>query len=299
MQTKMISGEVKSLESDNPNGEFLVKLSTPSLDRDGEVVAPGCFDPLPDHITFDVDHGLKTSAVVGSGVPYYDGNDLMVKGTFSSIARAQEIRTLVNERHIRSTSVAMRAPKKETKDGVTTIFKAELLNGSFVAVPANRDALVVLSKVGARNSTSDQETIQAIHDYSGALGAACDGKAAKRIQTKGVTFPGSFEERQEELSEAIEAMYADADWVNILATYDDRVVYEVMGGASDDMQFETPYTWDGDEVTLGTPAPVEAEGVVTPAQPGDEKSVSDAQSADDGEAMKLRAHAWQLLSQAI
>lgn len=299
MQTKMISGEVKSLESDNPNGEFLVKLSTPSLDRDGEVVAPGCFDPLPDHITFDVDHGLKTSAVVGSGVPYYEGNDLMVKGTFSSIARAQEIRTLVNERHIRSTSVAMRAPKKETKDGVTTIFKAELLNGSFVAVPANRDALVVLSKVGARNSSSDQGAIQAIHDYSGALGANCDGKAAKRLQTKGVTFPGSFEERQEELSEAIEALYADADWVNILATYDDRVVYEVMGGASDDMQFQTPYTWDGDEVTLGTPAPVEAEGVVTPAQPGDEKSVSDAQSADDGEAMKLRAHAWQLLSQAI
>lgn len=297
MQTKMISGEVKALESDQPDGEFLVKLSTPTLDRDGEVVDSGAFDPLPDHITFDVDHGLKTSAVVGSGVPYYDGDNLMVKGRFSSIPRAQEIRTLVNEGHIRSTSVAMRAPKKETKDGITHILKAELLNGSFVAVPANRDALVVLSKVGARNNASDAETIQAIHDHAANLGAACDGKTAKRIQTKAVV--GSYEERQEELQEAVQALYADADWVNVIATFEDRIVFEVYGGASDDMQFEVSYTWDGDEPTLGTPTAVEVEQVVIPAQPGDEKSVADAQSAADGEVMKLRAHAWRLLSQAI
>ena len=182
MEVKAITGHVKSLETENPNGEFLVTLSTPSLDRDGEVIQDGAFNPLPDHITFDIDHGLSTSTTVGSGQPFYEDGKLMVRGTFSSIPRAQEVRTLVNEGHIRTTSVAFRGAVKETKDGVPHITKAELLNGAFVPVPANRDALVVSSKVGARNSTADAKTIQAMHDHSVSLGAQCssqdDGKSA-------------------------------------------------------------------------------------------------------------------------
>src|SRR3546814_9744252 len=88
-QTKMFAlGEVKAVEDadGDPNGEFDVILSAPTLDRDGEVIDAKVFDPLPDHITFDIDHGMSTATTVGSGVPEYlpDGR-LRVKGTYSSI----------------------------------------------------------------------------------------------------------------------------------------------------------------------------------------------------------------------
>lgn len=146
-ETKMFAlGEVKSVEGDHPNGEFDVILSAPTLDRDGEVIDAKVFEPLPEHITFDIDHGMSTATTVGSGSPYYDGDVLRVKGTFSSIPRAQEVRTLIREGHIRTTSVAFMGAVREEKDGTPHVVKAELLNGAFVAIPSNRDALVLSAK---------------------------------------------------------------------------------------------------------------------------------------------------------
>jgi hypothetical protein len=148
-ETKMFAlGEVKAVEDANgdPNGEFDVILSAPTLDRDGEVIDAKVFDPLPDHITFDIDHGMSTATTVGSGTPYYDGDMLRVKGTYSSIPRAQEVRTLVREGHIRTTSVAFMSAEREQKDGVTHIVKAELLNGAFVPIPSNRQSVVLSAK---------------------------------------------------------------------------------------------------------------------------------------------------------
>jgi hypothetical protein len=182
MESKMLAfAEVKEVASEHPNGEFEVVLSAPTLDRDGEVLDGKCFEPLPDHITFDIDHGLSTATTVGSGKPFYDGDLLKVRGTFSSIPRAQEVRTLVNEGHIRTTSVAFRAAEKTTKDGTPHITRAELLNGAFVPVPSNRDALVLSSKgvkAGARHSSADMERIQATHDHMAALGASCGAEKA-------------------------------------------------------------------------------------------------------------------------
>lgn len=144
---QFLTGEVKALDS-NPEGpgEFEVILSAPTLDRDGEVIDSNAFDPLPDHITFDTDHGLSVATTVGSGVPRYEDGVLKVTGTYSSIPRAQEVRTLVAEGHIRTTSVAFMAPKREVKDGVPHVTRAELLNGAFVPVPANREAVVLAAK---------------------------------------------------------------------------------------------------------------------------------------------------------
>jgi hypothetical protein len=160
---------------DTGPGAFEVILSAPTKDRDGDTLLPEEWkQPLPEHITFDADHGMSVATTVGSGVPRIDektGN-LIVSGTYSSLPRAQEVRTLVNEGHIRTTSVAFMSEKTE-KDGKTSAVR-ELLNGAFVAVPSNRDALVLASKTvkaGARNSASDAEHIQAIHDHAVALGA--------------------------------------------------------------------------------------------------------------------------------
>ncbi|HQV83156.1 MAG TPA: hypothetical protein PLX57_08625 [Ornithinibacter sp.] len=142
-------GEVKAVEDadGDPNGEFDVILSAPTLDRDGEVIDAKVFDPLPAHITFDIDHGMSTATTVGSGVPSYDeAGRLRVKGTYSSIPRAQEVRTLVREGHIRTTSVAFMGAVREEKDGVTHIVKAELLNGAFVPIPSNRESVVLSAK---------------------------------------------------------------------------------------------------------------------------------------------------------
>jgi hypothetical protein len=61
-------------DTDSPNGTFDVILSAPVKDRDGETVRPDEWEPLPDHITFDIDHGMSVASTVGSGKPSLDEN---------------------------------------------------------------------------------------------------------------------------------------------------------------------------------------------------------------------------------
>lgn len=130
--------------SDHPHGEFDVILSTKTRDRDGDELLPDEWKtPLPEHITFDSDHGMSVESCVGSGRPFInDDGQLQVRGTFASTPHAQNVRTLVNEGHIRSVSVSFMT-RKGTKDAKP---QRELLNGAFVAVPANPEALVLSSK---------------------------------------------------------------------------------------------------------------------------------------------------------
>jgi hypothetical protein len=55
--------------ADGP-GTFSLILSTDAVDRDGEIVESGAFNPLPDHISMDVDHGMSVATTVGSGRPF-------------------------------------------------------------------------------------------------------------------------------------------------------------------------------------------------------------------------------------
>jgi hypothetical protein len=172
-------------DATSETGTFDVILSAQSLDRDGEILRQDEWkQPLPDHITFDTDHGMSVATTIGSGKPYLnEDGDLQVQGTYSSIDRAQEVRTLVNEGHIRTTSVAFMTTKTAKSHGKA---ERELLNGSFVAIPSNRDTVVlaskaldVVEKAGSRNNKTDKKTIQAIHDHAASLGASCaDAEAA-------------------------------------------------------------------------------------------------------------------------
>lgn len=195
---------VQTAETDDPNGAFDVILSAPTLDRDGEIIDTRAFDPLPGHIPFDVDHAMTVTGTVGSGQPYYDeSGNLRVKGTFASTPLGQEVRTLVNEGHIRTTSVTFMAADRVKDDkGIMHVKQAELLNGTFTPVPSNREAVVVSAKaleaaldekVGARNSATDMNHIQAAHDAMAALGAVC-GKNHTDADTK--TTPDQGEESE-------------------------------------------------------------------------------------------------------
>lgn len=130
-------------------GEFEAILSMPTLDRDAEIIDPYAFAPLPTKITIDVDHGMSVAATVGSGTPYYTPDGvLMVRGTFASTPRAQEVRTLVREGHVDRMSVAYRAARYEIDpgDGVMHLRSGELLNAAIVAIPANREAAITAVK---------------------------------------------------------------------------------------------------------------------------------------------------------
>lgn len=156
-----------------PNGGFTAVLSTPSEDRDGdELFRDEWKDFQFDRYTLDMDHGMSVAETVGSFVPYFDGEKMMMDAYFSSIPRAQEVRTLVDEGHIRTVSVAFMVDK--TKKSGTP--RRELLNAGIVAIPSNRDAVILASKAASalKDALSDQtegdvpdEVIKAVREALG------------------------------------------------------------------------------------------------------------------------------------
>lgn len=194
---------VESVESEHPNGEFDVILSTNALDRDGENLHPEEWkSPLPEHITFDSDHGMSVSTTVGSGKPFInDQGQLQVRGTFAGTEHGQTVRQLVNEGHIRSVSVAFMERKAKSKDAKP---ERELLNGAFVAVPANPEAVVLASKAmdSAQEEDSEMARVQAIHDMACEMGAMCSEGNMKSFKTSTPDGVGTPEESAEESAAA-------------------------------------------------------------------------------------------------
>jgi HK97 family phage prohead protease len=223
------TAEVKAVSSDGP-GEFEAVISVPTIDRDGEVVAKGAFNPLPGGVPIHVDHRMDSEGLVGTGRPYYAGDELRLKGTFAGTPRAQIIRQLVVEGHLGAMSVGFMDAKRVVKDGVPTITKAELLEVSFVTVPSNREALVVAAKDaavkrGARNSKQDAERIQAAHDLFVDLGAACplhDDDAEKSATDTDpddkAAAPAAAEDRPADVNLVDQVLAAAARATAVLAT---------------------------------------------------------------------------------
>lgn len=301
---KSLAATIKAVETDNPNGEFEAILSTSTPDREGESIAAGAFDPLPATMPIYVQHDWMEKALpIGRGVPSYLGDVLTIKGTYASSARAQEVRALVGEGVIDSMSVGFLNGKRKSIGGQKTVTKGEAFEASFTGVPVNPTAAVLSSKAlaslkaGARNSKSDMAHMQAAHDSLVSAGVDCGG--AKAIDTSDVkAIAGSYEDRQEDITEALAlasapslaALYPNTDpgdlaWrINIVATFDDHVVYRF--GWDDDDGWSATYTWDGETVTLGTPEAVSIDQVVTPASPDAPESPA---SAGDSAAKSLDA----------
>ncbi len=124
-------------------GGFTAIASTDSLDRDGEVLAVGCFAPLPASIPVHLDHTLSAAALIGRATPYYVGNELRIDAYFASTPDAQQARVKVIEGIIDSVSVVFRALQRVTVGGVPTVVAAELLACDLVSIGSQRDARVV------------------------------------------------------------------------------------------------------------------------------------------------------------
>lgn len=262
---------------DDPNGSFELVLSDPTLDREKEIVDAKCFGALPDHITMDIDHGMSVSTTVGSGTPSYaaDGS-LVVKGTYASTELGQMTRTLVNEGHIRSASVAFMPVETEMVKGVKHVRKAVLLNGAFTGIPVNESARILTSKsvrevkAGARNSAADMERIQTMHDTSVELGADCSGAAKSIRSVKAIV--GTVEALQERVRDALEDAYGD--YATCLHGVDpDKGLVYFDWWAGDGDHYQQAFTDDGAVVTLeGDATEVDIQEVVVPDADADREA---------------------------
>jgi hypothetical protein len=298
--TKAVAS-VEPVETDQyPNGAFDIILSAQTKDRDGDTLTADQWKmPLPEHITMDADHGMSVATTVGSGKPFInDDGDLQVRGTYSSIPRAQEVRALVNEGHIKTTSVAFMVDKS-TKGAKS---ERELLNGAFVSIPSNREAVILSSKafaevkVGARNSATDAQHIQSIHDSAMSLGAACaSGEADGANKALGAVAETdtSDEASPADLASAVDAaldeacaLLADVDPATLPPAVAQALALVQAASASADALLESLGVADPDDPDAPADAPAG-----TPA----EKSAAGT-AADDAAEVELKGRALLILA---
>lgn len=134
-----------------PTGGFTAVLSTPSEDRDGDRLFRDEWKQFTqERYPLDMDHGMTVADTIGSFVPYFDGEKMMMDAVFAKTPKAQEVRMLVSPdengiRHISSVSVAFMTDKSR-KSGEP---QRELLNAGVVCIPSNRDAVILASKAAS------------------------------------------------------------------------------------------------------------------------------------------------------
>lgn len=136
--TRFLDGAITKSSKDDFPGSFEGIASSPTLDRDNEVIDARAFLPLPREVPIHFNH--NTSDPVGVGQPVYRGDDLWIVGRFGRTDRAQEIRSLSLDGIVSRFSVGFHAPQTAKVDGITHIKTAELLEISLVTVPSNRQA---------------------------------------------------------------------------------------------------------------------------------------------------------------
>lgn len=181
MRPTFAIAEVKAAASEHPNGEFEIVMSTDSVDRDGEIIVKGAFDPLPASIPLHAFHDFTRP--IGRVVPGYDAAGRLVgRGFFGSDEESQRMRAKVTDGLIGHTSVGFMAAQREQKDGVPHVTRAELLEVSLVSVPSNRDAAVLMAKQydpeDADSKATKADRLQSIHDMAVANGATCGARSA-------------------------------------------------------------------------------------------------------------------------
>lgn len=280
-----------------PFGSFQVILSTPTKDLEGDELKTLEWElPLPDHITFDIDHGMSAEKTIGSGKPYIDARGfLMVDGTYASTKQAQDLRALVNEKHIRTVSVAFLTKRIKGEDGKITI-KRTLLNGGFVAIPANPEAVVTSAK------------------------SLEDATAKNLADAKKKSILNSVEALQDRVNDAIEDTYPD-EFGSLLGVIpgDAGTGYVVWNAYDqDDWDSETvkqDFTDDGSVVTLvGERVEVDTITVILPNADAERdatknlsadtadtasKDAVDAVSAEENEKIQLQARSLIIQAEAL
>lgn len=169
-ERKWLTATIESKDTGGDTGGFEAILSTPQTDRDGESIDVKSWGQLPATVPVNLDHNTDISGLIGTGIPRVEDGVVKLSVTFASTPEAQKARTLVNEGHVKSTSVEFLRRSKTDEKGVKTTSR-EMIGAALTNYPANTGAVILSSKAGARNSKNDSQMIQQIHDHALALGA--------------------------------------------------------------------------------------------------------------------------------
>ena len=258
---------VTSVESENPNGEFEVVLSTEALDRDGENLWANEWKmPLPERIHIDGDHGRTLEKTVGSAVPRIEENRMVAKGTYAGTEYAQMVRQLVNEGHIGQVSVTY-GERKGQKDAKP---ERELFNAAFVAIPANAEC-VVLSSKSAKEDGGVPTVINNVVKAAGGFGASGNNPKV-------------------DPADMMQAIHDAACHLGAMCPYDPGADSGAADGANKAADPQTSSTKDAGE-------PQESAEESAAAEPAAKAAGSAAaeESADDAARLSLRARSLQFL----
>lgn len=142
----------KATEGDKDPGSFKVIISTGDEDRHGEQVRIDAWD-LKHYMKNPVvlfGHNYNELPIGVADKVYVQDGKLIAEGRFASEEanpKAQQIRRLYDAKMIRTTSVGFIA-KEFDPDDRNIIINAELLEFSFVPVPANPHALDMMKDLG-------------------------------------------------------------------------------------------------------------------------------------------------------
>jgi HK97 family phage prohead protease len=133
--------QVKSVGNDRT---WTSQASSASVDRDDEVVEARAFARAPSGLPPRVPvHDKHFGELVGSGTPYYSGDDLFIDGKFASTPRAEEMYVLAKEGHLTTMSVMFLSLKDKRVEGRRHITAAELVAIDWASISSNREARVL------------------------------------------------------------------------------------------------------------------------------------------------------------
>lgn len=168
IRRKTFDFEVKALGDDGPGTFDVYAAEFHTIDRAGEKIAPDAFRNLDEFVRdgfFALSHDWKALPIGTIDEARPDGVGLRVRGTFHSTPEAQAVRTVMRERLDRKKSVKLSigyrvlAERKAMEGGkpYTILTSVDLLEASYVTVPANPSAVAVAVKSGVTAEDSDAD----------------------------------------------------------------------------------------------------------------------------------------------
>lgn len=211
-------GEVKISATSEENGTFEVIATSEDIDRHGETIRIDGWDIenyLKNPIILFGHSYDELEDVVGRATDIrFDGTKMIIKGTFASAEanpKAQQLRKLYDEGIIKTVSVGF-IPLERDQYNASVITKAELLELSFVPVPANPEALDIMKRCGVdpetfadkKEDTNITATLSEIIKTLGSLtGEVAD---IKKFLVDGKTYSDAEKEQKENLQTAARAI---------------------------------------------------------------------------------------------
>ncbi|MFB0965059.1 MAG: HK97 family phage prohead protease [Patescibacteria group bacterium] len=190
-------------------GTFEVIASTEDVDRHGEIIRQNGWQLeryLKNPVVL-VDHCYEVDCIAGKAtdVRIEDGK-LIVRGVFAPNEAGQEAQLLYEAGFLKTVSVGF-IPLSWDQTNRDVITGAELLELSFVPVPANPEALDNLKKRGIKSSkllASEEPTMKEV--LEAVTGLRSELSEVKKLLVDGKTYSDAEKEQKENLQIAVRAI---------------------------------------------------------------------------------------------